>query len=359
MSNCRRVERHFGDLDAHFRRDGGAKLLEGLHGSGIRVVGDAEKVEASLRSATLLYLKFRGAWALGRSSSDAPGPARRESSTAPTAEPRPPAVEGWPRWSEPDEDAVLRLAQIAAPYVRMLHPDIVRAVVDDNRRNAVRWSVGLRSRGVDPTTYLWDGCACSFPGVRRYAGSKEIAEFRGHRSTGATPPSGALRLDDNDFPKHLWSFVFRGRPFQKFGPQGYALAHLADHKDHGNRRDDEFDVTGSPRSQGPWFGLYTSAANSAYTPSSLLKPTDFASRLRNLLQRRALSLYGDFCALLPPGWTVRQASDSAWKLESFAWSEPVGSMANVSAFLEFRDRTMTSLLRGRAGHLGADGAPLP
>lgn len=250
----------------------------------------------------------------------------------------------WPQWPQPDESAVLRLAQVVTPLVRMLHPDIVRAVVEDNRRNADRWSVGLRSRGVDPSTYLWDGCACAFPGVRRYAGSKEIAEFRGHGAGGKIAPSGALRLDDNDFPKHLWSFVFRGRPFQKFGPDGYALAHLADHKDHGNRRGDELD--GPSATTTSWFGLYTSAANCAYAPVALVKPTDLSALVRSLLLRRAASLYGEFCALLPPGWKVRPENNPQWSLSAFEWSNPVGTIGNVKPFLSFRERTMAELLQG-------------
>lgn len=349
MSNCRRVEKHFGDLDEHFSKDACQSLLERLLGSKIRIEGDdPERVKASLRSAVVLFVKYRRNAVLGRrtSSPSASTTSVRSDSPRPTATAtvRQAVAGEWPRWPQPDDDAVLRLAQVTAPFVRMLHPDIVRAIVEDNRRNADRWSTGLRSKGVDPTPYLWDGCACAFPGVRRYAGSAEVAQFRGHGKVDAGAPSGALRLDDNDFPKHLWSFVFRGRPFQKFGPDGYALAHLADHKDHGNRRTGE--LQGPSGATTSWYGLYTSAANAAYSPVALVKPTDHSTTLRNLLLRQAGALYGDFCSLLPPGWTVPAAPDPRWSLGAFGWSEPVGSTAGVAAFLEFRDHTLTELLRG-------------
>ena len=92
---------------------------------------------------------------------------------------------------------------------------------------------------------------------------------------------GALRLDDNDFPKQIWSHVFLGKKFPKHGPVGYALAHLADHKNYGNRHDSDFEVKGDTKEL---HGLFTAATNSVYVPVGLIKPTDFGSRLRNLLQ---------------------------------------------------------------------------
>jgi hypothetical protein len=221
----------------------------------------------------------------------------------------------------------------------------VNTVVVDNRCHHESWAARLRERGVDPQSYVWEGSPCAFPGVRRYAGSTEIAQYRGRASMHATGIRGVLRLDDNSFPKHLWSFIFRGRPFQNFGPKGYALAHLADHKAYGNRHAEEFDQI-SPVPDGvSWFGLYTSAANSVYVPTTLIKPTDFAGPLRNLLQRRAAALYGGFCKLLPPCLKVREAAASAWSLDAFDWSEPVGSMDNVQAFLEYRLKVMEGLLK--------------
>src|SRR5262245_29232753 len=59
LSNCRRVENHFGDLDAHFDRDRCEGLFRRLRGSGIRVDGDAGHLESSLRSGVALYVKYR------------------------------------------------------------------------------------------------------------------------------------------------------------------------------------------------------------------------------------------------------------------------------------------------------------
>lgn len=79
----------------------------------------------------VLYMKFRKAWEFGPRSTGGTSLRAAQSERRRPFSPRPPAVGEWPRWAEPDETAVLRLAQVAAPYVRMLHPDIVRAVVQD------------------------------------------------------------------------------------------------------------------------------------------------------------------------------------------------------------------------------------
>ena len=143
---------------------------------------------------------------------------------------------------------------------------------------------------------------------------------------------GALEIDDNKYPKHMWSFALRGREFQQFGPKGYALAHLVDHKVSGNRGDAEIVSTEASEDRRAWFGLYTSAANAAYVPTALLRPTDFATRLRNLFQRRAFALYGEFCNLLPPGHRFMPSDSEAWALEAFPWAPPVGKFSEITAF---------------------------
>ena len=80
--------------------------------------------------------------------------------------------------------------------------------------------------------------------------------------------------------RHLWAFVFTG-PFRKQGPDGYQLAHLFDHKEHGNRWRDELDLPPHTDEPAPLYGLFTSAANSVYAPGAFLRPTDFSPRLRS------------------------------------------------------------------------------
>ena len=298
LSNCKRVEANEGNLDRQWEADELSGLIDRLTYSrdderlgrnprhGIWIDGDVYNGTATLKSAVSLYCDFRSAGCRTDGSRRAPAAKRPR-------ERRPPRrAETWPLWPQPRDEDVLELGRRAAWLVRFLDPGIISAVVEDNRRMAAAWSGRLKACGIDSAIYLWEGSSCAFPGVRRHAGSREIRVFRKRANAEAAPPN-CLTLDDNDCPKHLWAFVFTGKPFRKHGPQGYQLAHLFDHKEHGNRWGVELD-----RLQGGWkwpapYGLYTSAANSVYVPGAFLRPTDFSARLRNLIQRRALQLYGD------------------------------------------------------------------
>jgi len=223
-------------------------------------------------------------------------------------------------------------------------PDIVRAVVEDNEARRTTWTTALARRGIDPFLYLWERSPCAFPGVRCYAGATEIARYR-RRQPLTEPFSNALDVDDNDHPKAIWSYVFRGRPFQKEGPSGYSLAHLADHKEYQDRGPEEFSDPTAPGNR--WrtrFGLFTSVTNTVYTPDGLMRPTDFSFPLRNLIQRKADALYGRFCNLLPAPWSIRPGAEKTWSVEAFGWSEPVGGTEHVEPFLSYRNGRMEDLL---------------
>ena len=249
----------------------------------------------------------------------------------------------WPSWEQPNDGEILALAHISARFVRFLSPDIVRAVVEDNERQRAKWVAALRARHVDDAAYLWERSSCAFPGVRRYAGSREIAGYRGHTQLDSAQ-LGALALDDNDYPKQIWSFVFRGKRFSKFGPEGYSLAHLADHKDHNNRFAQDFEVAEIENRSRFLYGLYTCPTNTVYIPSSLIKPTDFAGTIRGLLMRRAEDLYGGFCNLLPDFLRIPKSISPEWEVDQFSWAEPVGTLDHIEAFLEFRNDRMTKLI---------------
>jgi hypothetical protein len=201
----------------------------------------------------------------------------------------------------------------------------------------------LADRGIEPSLYLWEGSACAFPGVRRYAGSTEIAQHR-RRMEVTAEPANALKLDDNSYPKAIWSFVFRGEGFKNEGPSGYSLAHLADHKKYKNRGQEEFDAHAQGASLETFFGLFTSVANTVCMPSGLIRPTDFSFSLRNLIQRKAAEIYGSFCKLLPPHLSIRAAESDEWSLDAFQWGERVGTLAHVPAFLKHRNEEMEKLL---------------
>ena len=359
---ARRVEAHEGNLDKLWEIDGLDGLINRLTYSrederlGIppehRVPfnGDIYNGTATLRSAVLLYREFRSP--KDQREVSRRGPAKKQSQQRRALRP----AKDWPVWPQPNDDDLLGLAQTITVVGQFLDPCIVGAIAEDNRRMEADWSARLRELGIDPAIYLWEGSPCAFPGVRRYAGSTEIAVFRQRAKPEKLPPQ-CLSLDDNDYPKHLWAFVLTGRPFRKHGPQEYQLAHLFDHKEHGNRWDVELDrLLGAKESLLP-YGLYTSAANSAYVPGAFLRPTDFSTRLRNLFQRRALQLYGNVCCILPPRLAVKCCEDPKWALDNFRWSAPVGGIDNVPDFLEFRRERMEYLFGKRLAAMRKDGTP--
>ncbi len=345
ISNCKRVEHYEGDLDARYDADGLAGLMDCLNPKRpehkVPINGDIYSGTATLKSAVGLYRDFRDA-----------GGGKADSTKAPQAKQRSQAKRkrqpgaNWPVWSAPSDEDLLELARSMTPLVRFLDPGIVYAVAEDNRRMGADWSRRLEALGIDPAIYLWEGSPCAFPGVRRYAGSMEIAAFR-QRATADIISPQCLALDDNDYPKHLWAFVFTGKPFRKRGPGGYQLAHLFDHKEYGNRWREELDIPPDAKEPVLPYGFFTSAANSAYVPGAFLRPTDFSLRLRSLIQRRALQLYGDICSIVPPPLAVKPCEDRNWSLDNFRWSRPVGGMNNVPGFLEFRREHLGKLFDKR------------
>jgi len=312
------------------------KDIHNVNGESLRVCNDWYE---KCREPFNRYLVSRGIMTLSEDSKDQISPQHGSNASARrgrSAEPM------WPDWQLPSTEELLRLAKITTAYARFLHPDIVRRLVADNELHRGGWSERLRSHGINADLYLWENSACLFAGVRRYAGSTEIAQHRGRLEAGK--PIEALVLDDNDYPKHIWSFVFNGHPFRKRGRSGYSLAHLVDHKVYKNRQTQELNDTGE--SEPPaLFGLYTSVTNTVYLPNNLMRPTDFSPEIRGLIQRRAHALYGGFCNLLPPHRAFRTDATNLWALEEFEWAEPVGATDNLPAFLHFRETRMEALLR--------------
>ena len=213
-----------------------------------------------------------------------------------------PSAATWPDWELPSDDDMHALAHVLVRHARFLTPEVVAAVVEDNARRANEWKTLLTAAEVDPYIYLWDGSPCAFPGIRRHVGGKAREK---------TPAPHCLALDDNDYPKHVWAFVFAGKRFRKRGPNEYELAHLADHKEANNRWGEEFGREGSGRSPRP-FGLFTSVANTIFVPASFLRPTDSSPKLRALLLRRAYRLYGGVCRIAPPPFIEKPLTNGEW-----------------------------------------------
>ncbi len=330
VTNCERICEYEGDLDYLFQHDGGKKLLEKLTYSKknerekiekkheIPINGNIYNGTATFKQAAKLYFEFKSGNKIDFKYGKLQKKEKRE----------------WPVWETPSDDEVFNILRISTKYIKFLNPNIINEIVIDNRKNNKKWSELLIKNEIDPEIYLWDNSPCAFPGVRRYAGSKEIAFFRKH--TEINKIEDALSLDDNDFPKHIWSYLFLGKKFPKNGPPKYSLAHLADHKEYNNRLFDEFLIDENIKIK-KMFGLFTAPTNTVYIPSILIKPTDFSPEVRKVLILKANELYGNICNILPPWAKLKDNDNIKWNIKNFNWGEPVGDIKDIKRFLEFRE----------------------
>lgn len=349
ITNCRKVCKFEGDLDEHFNHDKCGQLLQRLNYTtedqrnkrpkrhNIPINGDIRNGSATLKQAVTLYIEFRK-WKLNDNTIVAAVNTKINHTISSIAKST--KVSNWIDWEQPNEEDIYALAQVTCKYVRFLSPTIIQAIIEDNSNQYEIWKSALSAKGINPELYIWEQTPCCFPGIRRHAGSKEIAAFRKHSELESI--ENAFCLDDNDYPKQLWSFVFRGKQFSKFGPAGYSLAHLIDHKEYGNRMSNELKFTAS-QYEHPFFGLYTCPTNTVYIPNALLKPTDFNSQIRNLLLRKAFSLYEPYCNLLPYKIKPVPVSNSKWEIENFNWSKCVGTTENIDLFLQWRNKKLKGL----------------
>ena len=353
VARCRRIERHEGDLDARYNRDQLIGLLKRLKPGRpkhkVPINGNIYAGTAALQSAVHLYRDFRDARA-GVYVTERPQAKWRRQKPG---NERPGA--GVPVWGTMVDRGLFRFAQKVTPYVQFLHPGIIRALVQDNRLMRPDWSCRLQALGIDSEVYLWDGSTCAFPGVRPRAGSTRPAAFPQQAAAGKSPRQW-LAFGDRHYPKHLWSFVFAGEPFRRPGPPSYRIAHFVASNEYADLWVGELDILPGARKLHLPYGLFTSAACSAYVPSGYRGSVESSPILRQLIQRRALQLYGDICRIVPPPVVVRACQDPNWSLENFLWSEPVGDMCHVPDFLEFRRQHMETLFAKRhaASHAEAN-----
>ena len=196
--------------------------------------------------------------------------------------------------------------------------------------------------------------SCVFPGVRSHVGSTEPEALKQHTAAAEIPTKCLVLGDNSKYPKHLWAFVFADKPFRGPDPPSYRLAHLFNRKGHGNLGAGELDILpGAEKSPLPC-GLFTSPPCSPYVPSGYRGSVESSSMLRQLIQRRALQLYGDVCRIVPPDSAIGACQDPKWTLKNFPWSKPVESVRNVPDFSEFRRQPMEVLFAKRYAALHAE-----
>lgn len=348
VSNCKRVESFEGDLDDHYASDKGQLILSKLSYSRydqlhqispkhrIPIDGNKYTGTSTFKSAVNLYFKY-----LSEKSFIliAPNIQKTNSRLKVVKKQVNKNKNDWPNWEIPDDDELFSLISTVLRYVKFLSPEIVGKITEDNNTNRQEWRNLLITNNIDPDIYLWENSPCAFPGIRRHAGAEEIADFKKKGKSSEDKKTDAFCVDDNSFPKEIWSFVFRGKKFQNFGPNEYSLAHLADHKEYKNRVSEDFKILPNvPITK--LFGLYTCPTNTVFIPTNLIRPTDFSAQIRKILINKSASLYGNICKIIPPWLELIQEPDDKWNHKKFTWSDPVGTVENLEDFLCYRKETI-------------------
>ena len=57
-----------------------------------------------------------------------------------------------------------------------------------------------------------------------------------------------------------------------------------------------------------------------------------------------MELYQPICNIIPPSIKLKEYNDEKWQLENFEWAEPVGTLDNIEAFLEFRRKKLREII---------------
>ncbi|MCX5882366.1 MAG: hypothetical protein NTU74_11385, partial [Deltaproteobacteria bacterium] len=201
-------------------------------------------------------------------------------------------IQNWPDWEVPSSEDIKKIACLLTPYLKFLHPEIVAKITASNKELESYFHDYLSESGIDANLYIWEKCSTMFPGIRRANGKTDNEYKKKQLPKELRAEKGAIYIDDNSYPKHIWAFIFTAQQFSNIGPKGYELAHIFEHKaveriQHEliNNSNSTYDINT------PLSGMFTSAASLIYSPRTFVKITDHSLQARRLVQRRALQLY--------------------------------------------------------------------
>ena len=246
--------------------------------------------------------------------------------------------DNWENWSTPNDDDEISMASLILKHTKIIDPEIVKLVVEDNNKKKSYFKDLLDKNKINPDIYIWDDSPIAFPGIRRHVGAKEISVFR--KKTKMSKIKTALCIDDNSFPKMIWAFIMTGKKFSvNNSPEKYSLAHIIDHKDYKTKR--EYDILNykKPKPDNFYAGMFTNIVNTIYIHETLLKPTDFNNKIRNVFIQLIDKHYGNICNILPHEQTLKlNYNDKNWNIDKFPLPTKVGNKDYVSDFLEFRKK---------------------
>ena len=236
------------------------------------------------------------------------------------------------------------VATAIAEVAYFISPKVARRIADLNFAWQTEFEENFGSK-VHTPHYFYSSSACVFPGVRRHSSEadRKLKKFLYHEAANAI-------LDDNTFPRQLWSFLctgkkYSGQNWKKSGLGQFELAHVLPHKAYEMTGVNEWFVT-RPAIDG-LHGLFTCAANIILLPKGMARPTDGTAGIRLAVFKRYFDLYGEIYA---GGFGGIRLPDRLTWLDGLHWNDPIEPQdweLRIAELDKFRKEKIRSLLAQR------------
>lgn len=210
------------------------------------------------------------------------------------------------------------IAKALARVTHHIHPKVVARIREINADQVERARLeALLPECIEREAWLYPGSAGVFPGVRRFVGrvkKKQPLKY---------VPKEACIIDDNRFPRNLWTFLaigehYTGPNWKRSGLSNFELAHIFSHK-HGKQELEREVFKEHDKEQRP-YGLFTCASNVVLIPKGFAKPTDGLPAVRVAFFKRHIELYGEY--IVPGLRTLDPEAIPGW-YGDLEWNEPI------------------------------------
>lgn len=230
------------------------------------------------------------------------------------------------------------ICSILAQLAYHVHPAIVERIKTGNIAEYDYFSTLFRDK-IDVSNYLFDGSACVFPGVRRYvAGQGRRRSYN---------PSYRAIIDDNVFPRYIWSFLLSGRTYsgptwKDTGLGEFELAHVFTHKE--SEIEFEKDFFDSMQSDLRPHSDFTCACNVVLLPKGTVRPTDNSPAIKAAFYMRYIELYGEDTLIGRSGFRKSLVPDWYGELK---WNQPylpADWQDNIDQLLSYRTKRITHIM---------------
>ena len=216
-------------------------------------------------------------------------------------------------------DVEQEVATAIAKVAYFISPRVVQRIADLNCAWQAEFRTTFGSR-IDVSHYFYSSSACVFPGVRRPScdAERKLKKFRYHEAAKAI-------LDDNSFPRQLWSFLCTGKKhshggqhWKNSGLGEFELAHVLPHKAYEMPAIKDWFV--SKPDADALHGLFTCAANVILLPKGMARPTDGTAGIRIAVFKRYFDLYNETYA---GGFGGLKLPERLTWVDTLQWNAPI------------------------------------